>query len=182
MAEEKEWLRMNKKGERSRSIDIILAVSFVLIAVAIVRGCYQERPGPSGGALPAKFPKTVSEPVGPTAYKLDKFKSADTRPLPGKVGDLREAYDRYPKSNAGGNIIEGWSKVKAEDKVKIREALDKDIETFKEVLTIKPDDKKTKSQLFVSRTLKELISRDFNIKPGEQSAASQAEDPLKIKK
>lgn len=173
---------MSEKRERFRFTDIILAVSFVLISIAVFRGCHQDRSRPSGSVLPAQLPQEASEPVHPTVYRLDKIKSAGTSSAPGEVNDLKAAYEQYPKSDAGGNIIEGWSKVKPEDKVKIREALDRDIETSEEALRMNPDDKKAKSLLSISRMLKELASRDFNITPGEQSAVLQTEDSSKIKR
>jgi hypothetical protein len=182
VAKEKEQLSMSEKRARSPYIDIVLVVCFLFIVIAIVRGCHQNASTPSGAILPPQPPKEASEPVKPTNFRLGKAKSAGALAAPGEVNDLRGAYEQYPKSNAGGDIVKGWARVKPEDRTKIREQLDKDIETSEETLRVNPNDKKAKGRLFISRTLKELALKDFNIKPGEQSAVLQAEDPLKNNK
>lgn len=164
---------MSEKQKHSPYIDIALTIIFILIAVVVIRGWYQGRPAVPKDVMPPQVPKAVTEPVEPAAYSLEKVKSASGQRARVEPADFKEVYENFPKSDVGGNMIEGWARIKPEEKAKIRETLDKDIELSREKLRQDPEDKKTKHLLYIAETLKALTMKDFNIKPGEQSTVVQ---------
>ncbi|MFH1190554.1 MAG: hypothetical protein V1682_07720 [Candidatus Omnitrophota bacterium] len=173
---------MSENRFRSLAIDIVLAVCFVLIAISVIRGCSRNVSKPSEGILSPQVAKESDKKIEPASYSLDKARAASSPAAPGQASDLEEAYELYPKSGAGGNIVKEWARIKPEDKARIQENLDNDIKVSEEALRADPNDKKAKNRLFISRTLKELTSKSFNIKPGDLSAMAQAEDPSKTNK
>lgn len=148
------------------------------MAVIALRGMYKNEPKVAPSFLTQKLPRGVSEPA--ESYSIDKAKlAAGQTALPVVASDLREVYAKYPKSDVGSNMIENWSKIKPEDKTKIREAMDKDIAESKERLRQNPEDKRAKRLLKISGMMKMLAAKDFNIKAGEELAPFQTEDSSK---
>lgn len=160
---------MNEKRKRSPYIDIVLAVSFTLIAIAVIKGWYQDRSAATRAVLPPQVSETVPEPAKPDAYSLEKIRSASMPGAPAEAANIKEVYEKFPKSDVGGDMIGAWARIKPEEKAKIHEALKKEIEASKETLRQNPEDKKTKNLLYIAETLKALAAKDFNINPGEQS-------------
>jgi hypothetical protein len=181
VAKEEERLRMSEKKRHSVYIDVVLAISFVLIGAAIIKGWYQDKSAASRAVLAPQVSKAATEPVKPAGYSLENIKSESGQKISAEPGDLKEVYEKFPKSDVGGNMVEGWARIKPEEKARIREALEREIETSKETLRQNPEDKKTKNLLHIAETLKALAAKDFNISPGDQSALLRSMESVKEK-
>lgn len=160
---------MDEKRKRSPYIDIALGIIFALIAVAVIKGWYQSHPAVPGAGLPSQISETAIGPVEPAAYSLEKVRSVSAQKAPAAAADIKEVYEKFPKSDVGGDMIRAWARIKPEEKARIHEALEKEIEASKEALRQNPEDKKTKNLLYIAETLKALAAKDFNINPGEHS-------------
>ena len=158
---------------------IYLIVGIVLLTTILtLKVTYQKEAKIVSAPLPPQLPVEASGPVQP--YGLDKNKTAAGQTVAASAaGDLKEVYEKYPKSDVGANIIESWAKVKPEDKAKIQKAMDKDIEESQERLRQNPGDKKAKHLLKIAEMMKTLTAKNFNVKAGEEMASFQTEDSSK---
>lgn len=163
--------------KKKHIIYIILGV-IVLTTILTLIVTYQKEAKVAPEPLVPQVPVEASKPVEP--YSLDKDKmAAGQTVVPSAVGDLKEVYEKYPKSDVGANIIESWAKIKPEDKAKIQKAMDRDIEESKEILRQNPEDKKAKHLLKIAEMMKMLASKNFNIKAEDELVSVQAEDSSK---
>jgi len=77
---------------------------------------------------------------------------------------LSEVYENFSRTDAGENPMAAWSKVSDADKAKLTGVLDKTIENSKTILANDPGNKKAKKLLFISESLKKLVSKNFEHK------------------
>ena len=148
-----------------------LLVGFIILVIAsqIVL-----RPASMGASVkPVGLPEATgpaTEEPAPAIHDINAMK----QPIAQESADLKGVYANFPKSDVGGNMVEGWAKVKPEDKAKFVEELDKRISESNERLATNPDDKNAQHSLFISETLKNLAKNDFNYKLEKPAPPSSA--------
>lgn len=162
--------------ERKKLIYINIGLFIGLIALIIIfrkiggvsdKDILKEKATPTTIVAPGE----VKEPE---LYDIDKIKPPDApagAAGKAKVVSLAEVYKKYPKEDVGNNIVEGWARVKPEEKEKVIEELDKEIVIAKSRLSENPLDKKAKHALFIAETMKKLCVSNFDYRSIEKVIA-----------
>ena len=119
----------------------------------------------------------IEPPESPPVLSIEDIKKnmgfgeaniSETKPV-----SLPEVYASHPREDTGNNIVEAWARVSPEEKAKVSEELDKQVEQAKEELKVNPDNKSAKHILFISETMKKLCKSNFDYKllesvPGDE--------------
>lgn len=152
-----------------KNIFYIAAATVIVVVIAFILNTWlcmhkgHQKCAVSVTSVPAE---NVRQPV---AYDMNKMQPKTPQAASGAaVSDLKQVYAQFPKEDVGNNIIANWANLKPEDKVKIREGLDKSIKKSEEALRINPMDKSAKHRLVISKVLKKLADDDFNYRTGEE--------------
>lgn len=151
-----------------------IAIVIVIIAVAIIFFLSGRHERHTAGKIEIRkisnpiLPR--SETAGRTIYNIDDVKKPSANESAVEINDLESMYKKYPGERAGENMIEGWSKVKAEDKAELAKGIAEAIKKSEEDLKANPDDQRAKSKLVISQMLQKLIVNNFNYKIKEQKA------------
>ena len=152
-------------GEKKLAyIPAALAIGLVAIIAVMSKTMNHAKPPVSTGAAAERIRGRVpaakaEEPI----YDISKIKGEEAKGgVKEPVKNLGDVYKNFSEDDAGGNMIDGWSKVDPKDRAKFMETLDSQIVNSREMLKANPEDKKTKGMLFISEKLKELASSNFN--------------------
>lgn len=111
---------------------------------------------------PPAAPVVLEEPAALSIEDI-KGRPGEALNMPQKEpASLAQVYSQYPKEDAGGNMVTAWAKVSPEEKTKVFEQLDLEINHAQEALKANPADKKAKHILFIAQTLKKLCNNNFD--------------------
>lgn len=159
-------------GKNFKYINIALTVAIVAALALLARTTARF-------IFPAPRVETTSQPTARQVMPMEieqTTKAVSPAPSPENIRDLKDVYANYTKEDAGSNMIEAWSRVKAEDKAKYIEGVDKQIAESKGVLAANPSDKRAKHMLFIAETMRKLAENNFNYSADEIPADNAAKD------
>ena len=143
-------------------INAALAIGLIAIIAVMFKTMNHAKPPAAAGAerIRGRVPAAKQEePI----YDIGRIKGEEAKGgVKEPVKNLGDVYKNFSEDDAGGNMIDGWSKVDPKDKAKFMETLDSQIANSREMLKADPEDKKAKGVLFISEKLKELASTNFN--------------------
>jgi hypothetical protein len=117
---------------------------------------------PAGEGAPRPEPP-VGPPAEPRVYSKEP------------ASDLREMYKNFPEEDVGDDMPREWEGFGAEDKLKLTEVLDGQIDAAKKSLELDPGDRKARSKLFISESLKALALNGFNYKVEAEKSPGKPE-------
>lgn len=153
-------------------LNIGLALALALLIVMIVRslGFFAKKETAKAVSASVQAPEPAPKPLG---IKHGEPVVSESVPK-----SLNEVYENFSRTDAGEDPMAAWSKVSDADKTKLTGVLDKTIENSKTMLTNDPGNKKAKKLLFISESLKKLVSKNFEHK-FETQTKSQGPVPEK---
>jgi len=146
---------------------IFLNITLAVILIVIIRFIFVHF-GPAPKQAPLTGIKEAQKAplqgnVPETSLDIGQLKPKETAAPAGGVQTIEDVYNNYPTEDVGENMVTIWSKVNPEDKAKFMETLDKQINQAKETLVAHPDDKRAKSLLAISESLKKAAANNFNL-------------------
>ncbi|MFA6079192.1 MAG: hypothetical protein WC779_05545 [Candidatus Omnitrophota bacterium] len=146
---------------------LYLNIAFAVILIVLIRfvfvnfGSGQKQVPP---AVDKGVQKAVPQAVGPeTSIDIGQVKPKDTEIKTSNVQTIEDVYKNYSTEDVGENMVTIWSKVNPEDKAKFVETLDKQIDQAKAALVTNPGDRRAKSLLTISESLKKAAANNFNM-------------------
>ncbi len=146
---------------------LFLNIALVIILIIVIRFIFV-----NFGSAPKQASLTRPEgaqKVAPlqaqapeTSLDIGKVKPQGPEIQAGGAQTIEDVYKNYSTEDVGENMVAIWSKVNPEDKAKFMETMDKQIGQAKEALVANPDDRRAKSLLTISESLKKAAANNFN--------------------
>lgn len=159
---------------QTRNTATVVIVILALAVVAIVRGCDRSiQPSKSDKGMVDTVASPAMPERDPEIYDINSVSSgaAGSAALnPSVPESLKQVYDSYPRTDAGGDIVRAWEAVSPEQKKIFNEEIDKQIETARRAFEANPADKKAKHMLFIAETMKQLAADNFDYRRSGGSA------------
>jgi len=155
------------KGRSIFYLNIALAVALLVILIIILKPLFfVSKESNVGEVQPKNLFAVPAKPAESAVYDIDKIKKAAGWPKEAEreFSDFKEMYENSNKWDAGGNMVEAWSRVKPEDKARLTEGFDREIASAQETLKVNPENKHAKNLLYISETLKKMAADGFNYK------------------
>ncbi|MBN2453276.1 MAG: hypothetical protein JXB40_03330 [Candidatus Omnitrophica bacterium] len=161
---------MTTKDIKSLLLNIGILMVFAGLVMVAVRSCHKEAVIITPPVVQA--PKDVAQEA--SVYRLEDQKALSDQ-TPSK--NLNEVFEKYPRSDAGENMVAQWAAVSAADKAKLAGLLDKSIDDSKAALANNPENKRAKKLLKISEGLKKMASNNFDYKlaPDEKMGAADGD-------
>jgi hypothetical protein len=105
----------------------------------------------------------------PPSPKLDKgeapvrYRVVRPREREGPMSDFEKIFVGNPREDVGGNIVDAWRHVPEEEANEVAEVLERNIEELEIKVKRDPEDEKARHKLKISKMMKELIDKGFDI-------------------
>jgi hypothetical protein len=152
---------------QNKQLNIIFGVLITILVFLQARSMVSPKSKQSPAATAEIVPQPEqTAPEEPAVLSIEDIRNRpnfeEMNKTESKPASLSEIYVAHPKEDTGNNIVESWARVNPEEKAKVSEELDKQVEQAKEELKVNPDNKSAKHMLFIAETMKKLCKSNFD--------------------
>ena len=162
---------MNNNQRSQKYIKTILLLTGLVIASLLLYKTYisfvsrEVKKSPISSRMVTKEAEIEESKI----YAIEKMRQERAKDPEEEYAEIQKDYEEYPGKYNVNYIPSPIFKMKQEDRALAIAEFDKDINASKEALKIDPKDKKAKSKLFLSETLKKIVLSTSEYKQREPS-------------